>query len=130
MDSGTSALPKSMLAAQGQRLGWKDQAKCRSATGVPLQAWKIDRKDRGDNLAGRPAQAWISLALAICETCPVQWDCTRFALAVGERWHTWGVDIDDLRWLKDRDDAVTIIEWAERQGVSVQVAVRRVQDST
>jgi hypothetical protein len=117
-----------MRNAQGRSLDWKDKALCRSATGIPLDAWKVERSD-GKKLKGVPAEAWIALALENCAICTVQYDCTRFALAVEERWHTWGVDIRDLKWMqKNRELAERIIDIAETQGVPVQVAVRSVRE--
>lgn len=130
LDGGTDHLPRHMRCAQGQNLDWKSGAKCRNAAGVPMMAWHVDRKDSKTKLMGRPATAWIALALAICETCPVQWDCARFALAVGEKWHTWGMDVDDLRWLSTQREADRVVSMAEEHGVPVQVAVRRYRYGT
>ena len=127
LDGGTDALPNHMKRAQGLKLEWKEAAKCRSVEGHMRQAWMIKRGDKGPKLQGLPAEAWINLAVEVCATCAVQWDCTRFALAVDERWHTYGLDIVDLLWLKDRPNALRIIDTAEAQGVPVQVAVRRVR---
>lgn len=37
-----------------------------------------------------PGRDRRKLALAFCQICPVQWDCTAFAIDTGDRWHTCG----------------------------------------
>lgn len=123
LDSGTAHLPKSMRAAQGQSLQWKERAACRSPRGVPKFAWTVEEKEKGPQLLGRPAEAWIALALQTCRTCPAQYDCVRFALAVKEQHNTWGINLRDLLALHRLDGAGGIVDWAESRGVPVQDAV-------
>jgi hypothetical protein len=132
LDAGTDRLPRSMRAAQGQSLDWKEQARCRQGmrpSSIPHFAWKVDRKDKGESLLGRDAEVWIQLALAECRNCPAQYACARFAIDVDEKWGTWAMDIDMLKWLKkNAADPKYIIDVAEEFGVPVQVAVKATHD--
>lgn len=68
----------------------------------------------------------IAMALTVCHTCPVQWECTQWAVEVGECSGTWGVHPSDLQRLQgDPDRAVALIATAKRRNIPVQVAVQR-----
>lgn len=120
-----------MRAARGAAVAWKEQARCRpssSDVGLPRFAWTVDPKDTGKHLLGRPAKAWVALAVLECRNCPVQYDCARFALQVNEKWGTWSMHIDDLKRLQAHPRQNAIIAAAELAGIPVQVAVRRALD--
>lgn len=124
-DSGTD-IPKSMRRARGVSTSWKSKGRCHSASRpaeVPGFAWTVEAKDKGPLLLGRPAAAWIKMALMVCNNCPVQYECARWAIEVDERWGTWAMPIEELHWLKKRAHG-RIIDAAEDLGVPVQVAVR------
>lgn len=119
-------LPVYMQRAAGVKRDFMLHGKCRVGQhSLPREAWTMDRKDKA--LQGEEPETWIRLALTICQSCPVQYDCTRFALQVDERWGTWGVDIIDLQWMKHTKRGPEIIDAAEALGVSVHVAVRNAQ---
>lgn len=112
-----------MRAAQGQRLDWKEQARCRDNPDVPKFAWTVVEGDTGPLLLGRKPEAWIAMALMICQSCPAQYGCARFAVAVDEKWGTWAMPLEHLKRLKRLPAPDTVIDVAEDLGVSVQVAV-------
>ncbi|MCD6056474.1 MAG: Transcription factor WhiB [Thermomicrobiales bacterium] len=123
-----SEIPKSMRAARGADVSWKEEARCRSnhrPEGLPHFAWTVDPKDKGALLLGREAKAWIEMALLICQACPAQYGCARFALKVGEEWGTWAMHTNDLKQLHRHPRKDLIIDAAEDAGIPVQVAVRR-----
>lgn len=110
---------------------WKRQAVCRghNKPGSPFKdAWTTDPATMhiiGEGPAAKvvSGQMLIDIALTFCAMCPVQWDCTTWALEVGERIGTWGVTYDDLLWLRERRDPLRIVETARASGTAVQVAV-------
>lgn len=94
--------------------------------------WQKQALCLGHNKPGSPFQhAWttdsdptlIEVALTFCQMCPVQWDCTTWALDVEERTGTWGISYDDLLWLRKRRFPYRLIEEARGRGEAVQVAV-------
>lgn len=126
-------IPLSMRAARGVDTSWKEEARCRGShrpADLPDFAFTVDPKDRGPLLLGRPAAAWIAMALIVCQGCPVQYGCARFAIEVGEKWGTWGMHTDDLKRLLKlgKVGAHRVVDVAEDHGVPVQVAVRRVHE--
>jgi hypothetical protein len=125
LDSGTGVLPVHMRKAQGIDRSWVEDARCRKNTdGVPGFAWTVVKTDRGPLLQGRPAEAWITMAVSICKACPVQYDCARFAVQVDERYGTWSMDIRDLSWLKGRDNWNAIVDAAESTSTPIATAVQ------
>jgi hypothetical protein len=123
-----SEIPKSMRAAQGVPTAWKEEARCRDGnrpTDTPHFAFTVEPSDTGSLLLGRPAKAWIAMALIECRGCPAQYDCARFALRVGEKYGTWSMPIGDLKRLHKDARKDMIIDIAEDTGLPVQEAVRR-----
>lgn len=116
-------LPTHMRKVEGADRSWVERAKCKTNTqgGRPGFAWTVDRRD--GRIQGLKAERWVALAVTICKACDAQYDCARFAIQVEERWHTWGMDIEDLKWLQRRADAGAIIDAAEDVGVPVSDAV-------
>jgi hypothetical protein len=125
LDAGTDRLPKSMRSAQGQKLDWKAEARCRPSNrpGLPDFAWTVVESDSGPLLLGRDAETWIEMALMICRSCPAQYDCARFALATDERFGTWAMPLEDLKLLKKQRGRDRILDIAEANGMPVQEAV-------
>jgi hypothetical protein len=116
-----------MSSANGVDTSWKDEAHCRKGSrpdDLPYFAWTVEPKDRGPLLLGRPAAAWIALALMECRNCPAQYGCARFAIEVGEQWGTWAMPIEELKWLRKHFRHDTIIDTAEQLGVPMQEAVK------
>jgi len=110
----------------GVSVEWQGRAKCKSNEhDVPRFAWTVGRSDKGEQLQGIPPERWIALARTICESCEAQYDCVRFAMQVDERYNTWGLDIEDLRWLVKQTYAKALVDMAEETGVSVHQAVQR-----
>lgn len=66
------------------------------------------------------------MAVMICQTCPVQWSCTRFAVDTQAEWATYGCRMRHLRWLQELLywDAMLILDDAELSGTPVEIAVR------
>lgn len=94
------------------------------------RAWTAG-EDGKEMLHGRkvPASALTEMAVMVCQTCPVQYDCTRYAVEYAEAAGTWGCRRRHLEWLFKRSDAMLIIGAAEAEAVPVEqyVAAVRVQ---
>src|SRR5690606_17110470 len=99
-----AVLGKHFAAAQGLDRRWSAEAACRSlvrSSSEMSQAWLLGENDRTvvDGVAYHGGQTY-RLALAYCETCPVQWDCAAFGLATGDAFHSlFSMPTDDARWL-------------------------------
>lgn len=129
MNGAMEAMPRYMNAAMGVDKTWAEQAMCRrSETSDISVAWRISEGEEfriGESVY--KASELIALALQICERCPVQWDCARFAIIVGEDACTWGMRLQDLRKLREWDNGLALIEKARAEETPVQQIVRRVK---
>lgn len=103
---------------------------CRTREGVIREAWTVTPSETliigGSRYEGRTL---IRMALELCRICPVQWECTRFALATAHHhtyiWGTWGTDQTSLRWLKKQKEVgLAIVDVADSTSTPVQVAVK------
>lgn len=81
-----------MAAAKGQDTEWQDDALCRRNQ-LGRDAWLTSLSDirRGSKTETRLLER-RSLAKMQCQICPVQWDCTLFAIATGDQWNIAGID--------------------------------------
>lgn len=130
-DGSEDDLPEYIRRAFGHDRTWMVDGLChptRRPSHMTSHTWALIRGERreidgavwnGDNCE--------ATALRICEQCPAQWLCTRWAILVDERTGTWGLAFTDLRWLKKQPDAENIVDVARVNDVPVQVAVRMVR---
>lgn len=92
-------------------------------------AWLVDADRKWVTIEGAKVltASLIAMALKICHTCPVQYECVSWCVTVDESAGTWGLRDDDMRWLKLRgtESALAFIAQAKRREQPVQVAVRR-----
>lgn len=106
---------------------WMPHGLCRTGK-LPKQAWQCGESGTMV-VSGREVNCYevTKLAVMICQTCPVQWSCTRFALDTEAAWGTYGCRIRYLKWmLEDLEywDALLIIDDAELAGTPVEIAMR------
>lgn len=100
--------------------------------------WQFDRDQRvtiqrdDGTTAVLQGTEMIKLALLECFRCPAQYDCARYALEAVCIAGTWSMKLVDLKWLQKQPEQVAadIIRTAERQGVPMQVHVRRARGMT
>lgn len=75
------------------------------------------------------------MAVMICQSCPVQYRCARFAIESGEEWGTWAMRRRNLNWLIGFEmteeqrpvttrEAIALIDEAELAGTPVEIFVR------
>lgn len=114
------------VAADGQDNSWKSEGRCRphwslmdpdDARGGMLHLvrhrwWTVNRSDRvsvpdGDKTVTVSPTAMRRMALLLCQVCPVQWDCVRFAIDVDAD-YTWAATDADREWLRTH-----VPEWRE-----------------
>lgn len=126
-DGGYDDLPLSLRRAHDVDRSFYVNAACRTDQGTPKVAWVAAPGEH--HRVG--AHIWkgsklIELALSICSTCPVQWQCATAALDADERAGTWGDTLENLHWLRRRHpgDYAKKIELAQSTGVSVQRTIR------
>lgn len=110
---------------------WMQYGLCRTGA-LPSIAWRCG-EDGMIEIAGSEVRCdEVTLAaVQICQTCPVQWSCTRFAIDTEASWGTYGCRQRHLRWLQNFKnqgveywDAMLIIDDAEKLGIPVEIAVR------
>jgi len=110
---------------------WQREAVCRghNKPGSPFKdAWTTEPSSmhilgEGPGAKVVSGQMLIDIALTFCAMCPVQWDCTTWALDVEERIGTWGITYDDLGWLRLQRSPHRIVEAARAKEIPVQVYV-------
>ena len=131
--------PRYVTRAHAYDDTWMGEAACagHNRPGSPFQhAWTTAPFEKhvigeGDGAKRVTGDMLIEVALTFCAMCPVQWDCTEWALLVEEPGGTWGISYDDLEWLRRQPKPLAIVEQARVREVAVQVAVhtrrRRVQ---
>lgn len=131
------ALPVAYTRGHGQSIGWWKEARCRSGRpwatslrkGGSPGLWCVEAYETyrfGDEVvSGSKLQ---EMALGICSMCPAQWDCTTFAVNVREPQGIWGLPHDDLEWLWERRNTMTIINNARRRRIPIQFHVARARE--
>jgi hypothetical protein len=103
---------------------WQEESYCRNVTREVRYAWRIEAHETVT--LGRSVYTGIELmayASAVCERCPVQWDCARFAIQVQATIGTWG-GVEPVELRKAVRKTPNLISLAEDAGVPIQVAVR------
>lgn len=103
---------------------WMVYGSCRTGK-LPMEAWQCG-EDGEIEIAGRSVKCAevTKLAVMICQSCPVQWSCARFAIETEAEWATYGCRRRHMRWLQEMPywDAMLIINDAEKNGTPVEVA--------
>lgn len=113
--------------SNGRDRTWKQHGACRRQDVARRVLWTasegVNVTIAGVEIPGIDAQ---EAAAMICSGCPVQWDCVRWAIEVGEVAGVWGMTLRELRWLSSLgvNRAVALIDAAEDNGVSPRTAVR------
>lgn len=119
-------LPIYIRRAHGVPAEWKSQGLCRQHSTVPGVAWRVDPREKTPEVIGgqRYDKAELEkLAAEVCSGCPVQWDCTSYAIVVGELVGTWGVRLETLKAMqKDEVRALAVIRRAQATRVTVRQA--------
>lgn len=116
------------INAEGADFDWRERAACKGRTGLVQAAWRVAHG--GDSQIGTIVisnDKLIEYALSQCLTCHCQWDCVIFALQTQANSCTYGVDLEELRWLRGKGEtaAVAFVEAARTEDVPVQVAIAR-----
>lgn len=110
---------------------WMPHGLCRTGK-LPSVAWRCG-EDGVMTIAGHEVRCAevTEQAAMICQTCPVQWSCTRFALDTEAAWGTYGCRRRHLKWLQELTywDALMIIDDAEKHSVPVEVACREAKEA-
>lgn len=121
-------LPRYIRLALGLDLEWKVKGLCRHDNGDTNIAWRVAPSDRVDVGGSRYVGAeLIAYAEAVCELCPAQWSCARYALESEALFGTWGMDYEKLEWLRRQGNSLAVIDAADAEDVPVQVAVNRLR---
>jgi hypothetical protein len=122
------AFPSYVRAAYGLDRSWVAEALCTTMGGDLRRAWVVspeqritlgDKTIRGENL--------IAAALGVCVGCPAQWACATYAVRSMADAGTWGMHIDDLRWLRRQPDAIPMIEVCEEVHEPVQSGIKNLR---
>jgi hypothetical protein len=87
--------------------------------------WLMNRRNNADPRGITDEQ--YELACAMCEICPVQWQCVSFAITQRDKFHIWAVDGDDRKVLRREPDWRDLLAVAEAERRSVAAVVREVR---
>lgn len=120
--------PSYVKAGYGLSRTWVKTALCSGIMGEHRMAWVVSPEQRvpiGDSVIR--GEKLINAALGICVGCPVQYECATYAVKSMADAGTWGMPIDDLRWLRRQSDAIPIIEVCEEVGEPVQRGVHQIR---
>lgn len=123
-------LPGYIRVALGLDLEWKVKGLCRYDNGATNIAWRVAPSDRiavgGAKYVGAEL---IAYAEAVCELCPAQWACARYAIETEQQFGTWAMSMESLSWLRSSGgvDPLVLIDHADSEDVPVQVAVSRLR---
>lgn len=120
--------PSYVKAGYGLSRTWVLDALCRDMGGEHRMAWVVSPEQRvniGESVI--KGEKLIDAALGVCFGCPVQYECATYAVRSMADAGTWGMRIDDLRWLRRQPDAVPIIEVCEEVHEPVQRGVQRLR---
>lgn len=129
-DGTVDDLPVYIRAAFGHDRSWMAEGLChpRNKPKVNAVAWKISRGETrivdGQRYIGERCEAQV---MPVCRECPQQWLCARYAIETDVRTGTWAVPFDYIRWLKFQPDALSIIDHARVNEVTVENAIRVIQ---
>lgn len=131
-DGTEDDLPTYIRKAFGHDRTWMSDGACHPShrdPEVPQMAWKVPAGETrvvdGVKYVGEIME---KVALRVCDHCPQQWLCTRWAVDVDERTGTWGVSYKNLVWLKKQTDNVQIIDTARIHNIPIQQALKIVRE--
>lgn len=106
-------------AADGLDRSWVESSPCRLWAGslrpTPWQVHKDQRfvEHRDGKKVVMRGDEMIKMALMICATCPVQYDCAAYAVQGLMQAGTWAMGIANLRWMQDNaTEPLALIEEA------------------
>lgn len=121
-------------AADGLDRSWVESSPCRLWAGslrpTPWQVHKDQRfvEHRDGKKVVMRGDEMIKMALMICATCPVQYDCAAYAVQGLMQAGTWAMGIANLRWLQGQEGALDLVAEARELAVAVDefvTALRR-----
>lgn len=121
-------------AADGLDRSWVESSPCRLWAGslrpTPWQVHKDQRfvEHRDGKKVVMRGDEMIKMALMICATCPVQYDCAAYAVQGLMQAGTWSMGIANLRWLQGQEGALDLVAEARELAVAVDefvTALRR-----
>ena len=123
--------PAYVLRARGRDRSWMSQGSCspeNRSWSVGKMTWMVPRGETrvvdGVKYVGDEQER---IALKICGTCPMQWQCARWAVEVQEASGTWAMPLNSLRWMLKQDDALLIVDNARVNEIPVARAVEVVR---
>jgi len=123
-------MPRYIRVIQDVDQEWMVQGYCRHDDGKTNVAWSV-RPGETVSLGGSSkylGSELIAYAEAVCEMCPVQWQCARFAIQTEVGVGTWGMGFELLKWLRESEhEPLAAVDAADAEDVPVQVAIRRLR---
>lgn len=130
-DGDIESLGTLITAAFELDRSWYDKGACsgwhRKMSGPT--PWQQDPTATRDGYADE----MIAVALIICQTCPVQYQCAKYAVEGRMLAGTWGMHPSDLVWLgrpANAKQAAPLLRAAEAAGIPAQRAVRVARDAS
>lgn len=87
--------------------------------------WLMNKRNNADPRGITDEQH--EMALALCEMCPVQWQCVSFAIVQNDKFHIWAVDGADRKLLRRQGDWRGLLAIAEAERRSVASLIREIR---
>lgn len=129
-DGSVDDLPRYVRAGFGLDLNWKEHAKCRTQVGLTGKAWTTTSSETVTVGSERiPGRKVIQMAVLICRTCPVQWDCTRYAIKSEAEIGTWGTEISKVKFLRSKPNYNELLDAAKNFDIPVDDMVKELQSN-
>jgi hypothetical protein len=129
-DGSVDDLPRYVRAGFGLDLSWKKNAKCKTQTGLTGKAWTTTAAETitvGDEKL--PGRKLIQMAVMVCRTCPVQWECARYAIKSEAEIGTWGTEIAKIKMLGAQHNYNELLDAAQECDIPVDDMAKQIQSA-
>lgn len=91
--------------------------------------WQVDFNDSPVKGQASPREL-IQVALMICHSCPVQYECAHYAVEAEIQAGTWSARLSNVKWMqRSRAKSHEYIDEAERAGVSVEKYITPIREA-
>lgn len=111
-----------MAAVTGVDTEWMEHARCRFPGAYAF--WCCNSAKTNES---RERRSW---AVMECSLCPVQWECTEYAIDTMDLWNICGVAPEDREFLERKRTWRQLLSMAKEAGVPVVELVRNLRRAT
>jgi len=108
---------------------WREEGNCRAEKRGQAQQHYWCGQKAHNREPGGVTKKQREMALALCEMCPVQWECVTFAILMGDPFCAWAVELEDRILLSKTADWQERVFAAKAAGHSVRAVVVQVREA-